>query len=636
VVKHKGGHATWTVGQLVSATRDAGSGSDADVRVEIPRFQRSLVWSLEQRTALIESIHKGYPIGSLLLFKRANPTGKGDLYQIVDGLQRTSTLVEYAKNPLLYAPISVFPDDAATAVASELGKDVSHVRRVIADWMKDTRRLDFTAGFRPDLLVARIRADLEVPTEGADEELVKLAARGLDALRAEVDIHAVTIPVVTYTGDESELPDIFERINQRGTKLNKYEVFAATWLNSETQVGSEEIRLAINEKYDALLTQGFAISGLELDKKIQDFNLFEYLFGLGKMLVRSHPLLFSEPTPPDPTETEPAAFSLSCAVRGQQLSMMKSLPKFMPRAADQVIDPGGMEEAILTAASAVQGWLKPFTGLRLNNQTDAIDLAHGELQIVSMIARAVAGRWDCREGGDWSEFAGWKEDWKKLSVGMPQHYLMDLLEETWRGPIYSTVFSRVWQTEEGKQAEVTGPSVHYAKAIDLATWENALNAWFEKQLGREQRTRSYVRSVDRVFLRFVYTGLVSHLHDHQETFELEHLYPVSRLRELIPNDEPGWPISCVANLALFTKAMNREKLAQTVSEYLAKTEVSEQDREKLDRYMLCGIEDVHIPDGGLDRSAYLDFLGKRWANMKANLYKNLGVDAPKNAQGPPA
>ncbi|WP_344008010.1 DUF262 domain-containing protein, partial [Isoptericola halotolerans] len=343
VTTNAASHITLTVGQLVSATQPQ-SGGASGMRIEIPRFQRSLVWSDEQRKTLIESIHKGYPIGSLLLYKRPNPKGDEEVYQVVDGLQRTSTLVAYANTPLSYAPIDVFPSEVIKQVSATLGTDVSHVQRAITDWMKATEKLTSAAGFASNKLAKRL---LEALEREEDQDLLaqleSILDDGLDLLRNEVDITGVPVAVVTYTGDEADLPDIFERINQRGTKLNKYEVFAATWIYSPTNVASDGIREAINSKYNSLLSQGYSINGLEKDRSIQDFNLFEYLFGFGKVLVGSHPSLFSEPAQPDPTSTEPAAFSLSCVVLGEQLSEMKRLHQLMPKDSDSLINPSKME-----------------------------------------------------------------------------------------------------------------------------------------------------------------------------------------------------------------------------------------------------------------------------------------------------
>lgn len=620
--KDTAGSAVWPIGKLVQAVQDH---SATNVRIEIPRFQRRLVWNDKQREDLIDSIHRGFPIGSILLYKRPNPVGSEELYQVVDGLQRTSTLVGYASEPLALAPSNLVPQAAMEAAAALLKIDATHVQRAVVDWMRVTKQLTFRAGFRPDGLARTLRESLDRPIDGDDTALVDLLSDALDALKSNVDINAVSLPVVTYAGPEGELPEIFERINQSGTKLNKYEVFAATWLNTGTQVNSEQVRVAINDKYSTLIGRGFSINGLESDGAIQDFNLFEYLFGFGKTLIRDHTLLFDARA--DPAETEPAAFSLCCAVRGQQLSRMSELPNFMPRSADGLIDPSVMESSLRTAASAVQGWLAPYIGLKLNASGDSQDIGHGELQIVSMIARAVAGRWESRS--DWSERPGWEADWEQLRQAMPQHYLMDLIEETWRGPIYSTLFTRIWEVSEDNK--VTGVAGHYARQIDHKTWENVLEAWFNKQLDREQRSRPYIRAVDRVFLRFVYTGLVSHLDNRRQQFELEHLFPVSRLKNEIPADGPGWPISCISNLALFTKALNREKSAQTISEYLSRNALPAKELAALKTLLLCAPDEVRIPEEGLTKEEYVSFLRHRWSAMRRALYDGLEVARPVHA-----
>ncbi|WP_162458431.1 DUF262 domain-containing protein [Pseudactinotalea terrae] len=624
MLKDTAGSSIWTIGKLVQAVQAI---ADSGVRVEIPKFQRRLVWKDQQRIDLIDSIHRGYPIGSILLYRRPNPGGQHETYQVVDGLQRTSTLIGYSEQPLTYASSKLLSAPHISGIAHLIERDSLHVERAIQDWMRATKKLTFAAGFSPHNLAAFVFDALDVLPSKRSAELDVLIEEALDELKVAVDITAVSLPVVTYAGPEGELPEIFERINQSGTKLNKYEVFAATWMsNSQTQVNSTDVRVAINDKYDALISRGFAISDLDSGRAIQDFNLFEYLFGFGKCLVRGHSLLFNQRS--DPAETEPAAFSLSCVVRGQQLSRMALLPEFMPRAEDGIIDPAEMEACLTAAATEVQRWLAPFVGLRLNNTSDGIDIAHGELQIVSIIARTAAGRWDTR--GDWSERPNWEADWKRLALAVPQHYLMDAIEETWRGPIYSTLFSRVWEMDDDGRA--IDPSPYYSRPIERRTWENALDTWFGKQLEREQRSRQYVRAVDRLLLRFVYAGLVSFKDDKKHQFELEHLYPVSRLKRVIVSSEgPGWPISCIANLALFTKILNREKSEQTISEYLSAHQLSKEERAVLDRLLLCRAEDVDISEPGLTLEAYRSFLRGRWSTMKDALYRNLEIQAAQSA-----
>jgi len=59
-----------------------------------PSFQRGLVWTQEQKEALIQTI---FDIGSIgtFAFNRLPYASKGPLYEIIDGKQRLSTLCEY-------------------------------------------------------------------------------------------------------------------------------------------------------------------------------------------------------------------------------------------------------------------------------------------------------------------------------------------------------------------------------------------------------------------------------------------------------------------------------------------------------------------------------------------------------------
>lgn len=55
------------------------------------RYQRKLVWTLEEKQRLIESIVKRYPIPAILIAERKS----GDGYEIIDGLQRLHAIVSF-------------------------------------------------------------------------------------------------------------------------------------------------------------------------------------------------------------------------------------------------------------------------------------------------------------------------------------------------------------------------------------------------------------------------------------------------------------------------------------------------------------------------------------------------------------
>jgi len=77
-------------------------------RLRMPSFQRAFRWEIEDRRALLDSIYRGYPVGTLLLWKNppsatevGRPLGmvdvakpQGDRYLVIDGQQRLTTLWE--------------------------------------------------------------------------------------------------------------------------------------------------------------------------------------------------------------------------------------------------------------------------------------------------------------------------------------------------------------------------------------------------------------------------------------------------------------------------------------------------------------------------------------------------------------
>lgn len=79
------------------------------------RYQRKLVWTLDEKQKLIESILRRYPVPAILLAERADFG-----YEIIDGLQRLHTLVSFVEGsfPTLddkYFDIARFPTAKARA-----------------------------------------------------------------------------------------------------------------------------------------------------------------------------------------------------------------------------------------------------------------------------------------------------------------------------------------------------------------------------------------------------------------------------------------------------------------------------------------------------------------------------------------
>jgi len=185
--------------------------------IRIPRFQRGLRWEDEDRRELFDSILRGYPIGTLLFWKRPaeegpveigklriQADGRTDALWVVDGQQRLTTLA----NALLVPP------------------DGADERRLFVDL--ETLNVQFGREMpAPRWLPMYDAADTErllewVHQEGAGEELRRVAfAVGKRLRQYEVPLYVVE------TDEEDVLREIFDRINSTGKTLTRAEVFDA-------------------------------------------------------------------------------------------------------------------------------------------------------------------------------------------------------------------------------------------------------------------------------------------------------------------------------------------------------------------------------------------------------------------------
>ena len=115
----------WPVSKLMDAVSATPRGNN---KVTIPEFQRRLVWNQATRKGLVDSIKRGYPFGSVLIYEDiAQGQSKKDgmkYYSLIDGLQRTQALKSYVEYQNGYFTRADVEDGFVDKVAALLGKIV--------------------------------------------------------------------------------------------------------------------------------------------------------------------------------------------------------------------------------------------------------------------------------------------------------------------------------------------------------------------------------------------------------------------------------------------------------------------------------------------------------------------------------
>lgn len=199
-----------------------------DGRLRVPSFQRKLKWDSDDKWKLLDSMERGYPIGTLLLWKRPAETpdigsplprgpgapSHGDVYLVVDGQQRITTLWEaLALAPQEGRPTIVFDMASGTFVARPLRKsergDVGFVETGAPPALPVHRALD------------AVTLSEWVPPALPRETRVRYFEVGKR-------LREYLVPIYVIEGDDTEiLRDVFDRTNSTGKSLTRDEVFDA-------------------------------------------------------------------------------------------------------------------------------------------------------------------------------------------------------------------------------------------------------------------------------------------------------------------------------------------------------------------------------------------------------------------------
>ena len=184
--------------------------------VRIPGFQRPFRWQWEDVKRLMDSIFRGYPIGSVLLWERPaqqeklmigalqiTAPSKDEALWVVDGQQRLTSLANALHDPGFADPRFAIAYDLSRQTFVRPADGQSHI--IGLPTVFDLRRL--------------LKWFSEHP-ESADyfEEATRVAKA----------IREYSIPAyIVKQDDEDILRDIFDRMNNYGKRLTRAEIFSS-------------------------------------------------------------------------------------------------------------------------------------------------------------------------------------------------------------------------------------------------------------------------------------------------------------------------------------------------------------------------------------------------------------------------
>jgi len=258
-------------------------------KLDVPEFQRKYVWAASKVTDLVDSLWRGYPIGTLLLWESSYESPQaalgtqGPKLWIVDGQQRvTSLALLFGKKPYWWLDIDKWNDlykkcDVLVNINEpkeqlEFGL-VNPVRKKSSDWLS-VRSILASA----DLTGLAVKVSEKL---GDSRRFAEIHEK-LQSIRKIGDTQLYEIIVDHELEDVAE---IFRRLNTAGTKIRESDIVVA--LVASKQKGW------IRERFNPFLKQ-LEVMGFEFDPSVVVRTLA--IIGHGSARLKDIPRSFWEPS----------------------------------------------------------------------------------------------------------------------------------------------------------------------------------------------------------------------------------------------------------------------------------------------------------------------------------------------------
>lgn len=610
-------------------------------KITIPKYQRGAVWDKKRKEKLIDSMNKGFPFGSILLYEN-NGTR-----QIIDGLQRSTTIIEFVKNPAKFFT----SDNIDTKILNDIfvlfgvngDKDaiIDELEELIKKWvvdnhhtMQDVERMQY--GDLADEIIS------QWPSAANNRNRIKDLIKQLFSNFQDVckNIAGMEIPALIYQGDESLLPEIFERINSQGANLTKQQIYSASWANDFVKLESpvfDEIITNNRDRYDNMLDENMELDDynpVELMRK-KEINIFELVFGFGKLISRKYPYLFTFDEK-DKTKVESVGFNLINACLLQRSSNMRSLNVNLKKMIG--FETKNIElflTRIIEAIDYIDKRLGAGTKFKGNTRSDSrVYPLHTEMQIVSIIATVFISRhvtYKFDEKGDLDnssikiELVNYNQKWSNMKETFNNNvmkiYAIDILGQKWKG------------SGDKKLDNILTDSYYYNREVNWKEFEQILDVYYTN-LNSERNERKQVatpKEPEKLILNLIYSSIFTAADQNDYScFDIEHIVPKNLLKDKICSYSEDFrlPISSIANLCLLPEYDNRTKKDKTIYQddiYLAKIKDVTKIEEKYTFTIQSDLAWLNQP--GLSenqfRDAYIRYLDNRFEKMKEKIKNNL-------------
>ncbi len=630
--------------ELTSYSVDTLQSEINNKKIVVPEYQRGIVWDKEKKGALISTIKKGFPFGSILIYVDDNSK-----IQLIDGLQRCTTIFEFVNNPssffdeqdidnaIIYKIFDLMEYGNSETIKERFCEDI---KMHLISWVKEKHRTMADVKKIQYFDFACFLSE-KYPTLNDISKLRKVANLIQPMLEKYIEICTfiltTKIPVIKLIGSDEDLPEIFERINRHGATLTKYQIYNAAWTGKKVKIIDKRlfgIIENIHKRYNKMVEGYYEIEDYNAAKMNRDklINVFDLCFGFGKMLCNNYPYLFGRSK--DDAKVESVGFALINACLGYRVNEMNKLHIHIKElGTDEGINAFLLK--ILDCVEEIDQILKVVTTFKGNKRSiNNISINHTEMQIVSIIAFRFIQKYVTIKRDENSEevisreynlkeiskfWIANKDSFKKNCLKI---YIMDCLQEKWKG------------SGDKKLNGIILSNSYYYREISWGDFEKTLDLWNENLNNerREEQKPANPKEGEKILLNIIYANEFKAAEQlGTDTYDIEHLATKGLMKWQLEKINKGkadrerlkLPISAFGNLCYLIDSDNRAKGKKTVyqdSSYLKGKRIEEIE-EKFTFTKRCDLEFLDIEDWDADtfRKYYFEFINNRYKILKAKL-----------------
>lgn len=546
-----------------------------DQKFRLPVFQRHVVWTKSRRKEFIINVRNGEPFGVILVRQH---DGK---YELIDGLQRITSLRSYCENKFDYL--------------DEKDVDIELVNKLIIASLNaqniapDSKYVELTAAkvqmkifdclknqLKPMKVMKALRDEFAFLET---DEVMDCVEDICEEFKISTDISGLSILAINYTGPSENIPNVFYNLNTGGVPLSKYETLAPLWSDVMFRIDDDQMLNLVDQKYIDLQDE----STLEVDYNPEDIrevgiSLFEYCYALSGVIRdknTGYNLLF----PDSSKSTDPVGFELLTLILGKKVNQAEKLHDILAGKSPEFMV--GLKKVIVEALKACYVALKDIL-----KGYNAKSLCSDSMYLMYHIL--VSYIWEYYyididgEKIEEKEDTLPKTDFKKY---LQLHYVKDCISDFWKINRQVSDLDREIHNAESRRK--------YWHTISVADWNIALDEFMESQMGVAktipQKNKIFINYLNELKLRVhpEYKVYFTNKYDGDNNdIDFEHIAPqkiiANCIKDLSTAKQKRYPVSAVGNICYLSAKDNRSKRDKTIYENMKDRPAYIQDRNYLD------------------------------------------------------